>query len=52
MARQLGSKRGQYANLNANLNANAGKEKGAWEVKKVKIPKELAETDAQRINME
>ena len=44
MARQLGSKRGYYANLNA----TAGKKEGVWEVNKVKIPKELAETNKKR----
>ena len=44
MARQLGAKRGQYANLKA----TAGKENGVWEINKVAIPKELAETDRKR----
>ena len=44
MARELGSKRGGYANLKA----TAGKKEGVWEVNKVPKPKALKEIDEKR----
>ncbi|MEM3265221.1 MAG: hypothetical protein QXH07_04630 [Thermoplasmata archaeon] len=44
MAKTLGSKRGQYANLKA----TAGKKEGVWEVKEVPKPERLVKIDKER----